>query len=328
MFLFGTKITRKRTPRFLVRYLIRHPSALLGVIATLFFLVLAFLDFFFPYYLGVSNAQNLHSFSNLLTNYKKPPQPPSISKGLEYLFGTTYLGLPMLPVIFASIGTDIEYSFFIVFTSMIVGTLVGVVAAFFGSKTDLLAMRGADIFLSFPAILIVILYSSAEGWNYINISIGIIIIWWTSYARISRSATLPLKNANFVEASISSGCSKTRVIFTHIIPNIASEILVQMTLDLGMVISIFATVNFLFSGLNVTDAFLPEIGNMMVGFPEAAVITAPNYWGGGPPSASFLLAVGIWWPIVIPGLFLILFVISVNLAGDGLRDYINPLTRG
>ncbi len=315
------------TPNFLIAFLKTRPSALLGIFITVGFVVITLLDLFLPQYLGVANAQNLHSFSNLSANYRKEPIAPTLSQGWKYVFGTTYLGLPVFPVMLASIATDIVYSSFIVFVSMIVGMLIGVFSAFVSRRSDLLVMRGADVFLSFPAILVVMLFATAEGWNYLNISFAVMLIWWTTYTRIARSQTLPLRSANFVEASIASGCSKARAVFSHVIPNIFSGILVQMTLDMGMVISIFATVNFLFSGLNAADAFVPEIGNMMVGFPEAAVLTS-SYWNVGPPSASILLIAGTWWPMVIPGLFLMLFVIALNLAGDGLRDYLNPLTRG
>lgn len=316
------------SPRVFLAFLKRRPSALIGLCLSIGFLAITLLDLFLPQYLGVANAQNLHSFSDLSAHYRAQPTPPTLDNGWRYLFGTTYLGLPILPVMLASIATDIVYSFFIVFSSMIVGMLIGVFSSFTSRRSDLLVMRGADVFLSFPAILVVMLFSSSEGWSYLNISIGVIVIWWTTYTRIARSSTLPLKYSNYVEAGIASGCSKIRAVFSHIVPNIFGGILVQMTLDIGMVVSIFATVNFLFSPLNTANAFIPEIGNMMVGFPEAAVITEPTYWSQGPPSASILLASGIWWPMIIPGLFLILFIIAINLAGDGIRDYLNPLTRG
>ncbi len=304
-----------------------RPSALIGIIITLAFIIIAILDVVHPQYLGVSNAGSIKSFSNIVVDYRKEPQPPVFNQGWEYYFGTTFYGLPIFPVILASFATDIEYSFLVVAVSSVIGVIIGVFSAFVGRRSDLLVMRGTDIFLSFPAIVVVMLYDSSQGWNYLNISLGLIIIWWTTYARLARGATLPLRSYNFVEAGIASGCTKVRAIFTHIIPNIMPSILVQMTLDVGMVISIFATVNFLFSPLSYADAFVPELGNMMVGFPKAGVIIAPFYWGSGPPSASILLAAGSWWPIVMPGIFLVLFIVSINLAGDGLRDYLNPLTR-
>lgn len=300
---------------------------IVGLVITLAFIVIAILDFVFPQYLGVSNALTIKSFSNLSLYYRTQPQPPTLDRGWEYLFGTTFYGLPILPVFLASVATDVEYSFFIVAVASSIGVMIGVFSAFVGKRSDMLVMRGTDIFLSFPAIVVVMLYDSAFGWNYFNISLGLIIIWWTTYARLARGATLPLRSYNFVEASIASGCTKIRAIFTHILPNIMSSILVQITLDVGMVISIFATINFLFSSLNVSNAFVPEIGNMMVGFPEAGVIIYPTYWGSAPASTSILLAFGSWWPIVIPGVLLVLFIVSINLVGDGLRDYLNPLTR-
>lgn len=313
--------------RVFLSFLRSRPSALFGAVVTFAFVVITILDFFYPQYLGVADARTIASFSNLSKYSTYPAQPPTLSEGWEYIMGTTFYKLPIFPLILASMATDIEYSFFVVGISSLIGTLVGVISAYVGKRSDLLVMRGTDIFLSIPAIIVVMIYSTAFGWNYFNVSISIIIIWWTTYARVARGSTLPLRNYNFVEAGIAAGCTKLRSIFSHIMPNIISDIIVQMTLDIGMVITIFATVNFLFSSLNITDAFVPEIGNLMVGFPEAGVIVNPNFWALGPPSTSILLASGSWWPIVIPGLTLILFSVGVNLFGDGLRDFMNPLTR-
>lgn len=309
------------------RFLKGRPSALFGLAATVAFLVIALLDFVFPQYLGVNNALTIFSFSNLNLHPRATPQPPSLDLGWKYVFGSTFYDLPILPVMLASIGVDIEYSLFVIIVSASIGVMIGIASAYTGKRADMLVMRGTDIFMSLPAIVAVILYSTVEGWNYLNISLGLIIIWWTSYARLSRGATLPLRSYNFVEAAVASGSSKIRTVFRHILPNIMSYIVVQVTLDLGMIITIFASINFLFSGLNASDAFVPEIGDLMVGFPQAGVIVDPTYWGAGPPSTSILLAAGSWWPIVIPGLFLVFFIVSVNLAGDGLRDYLNPRTR-
>lgn len=321
------KIIKLESTRTFLNFIRHKPSTIFGLTMTIFFAVITLLDFFLPQYLGVSNAQDLQSFSNMAANINAMPHAPTLSRGWRYIFGTTFMGLPIFPVMLASIATDIEYSLMIVVSSMIIGMLVGVFSSYFGTRTDMLVMRGVDIFLSFPAIIVVILYCSAEGWNYVNISIGVILVWWTTYARISRSTTLPLRFSNYVEAGIASGCSKTRSIFSHIIPNIFPEILVQMFLDMAMVVTIFATVNFLFASFNVAGALTPEISNMMVGFPTAGPVVCPGCVPHFPFSTSVFLADGTWWPIVIPGVFLVLFITSINMAGETLRDYLNPQTR-
>lgn len=326
--MFSTKYNRTwESARTFLNFIRHKPSTIFGLAFIFFFATVTILDFFVPQYIGVSNARDLQSFSNMAANINVMPEAPTLSRGWKYIFGTTFMGLPIFPVMLASIATDIEYSILIVVSSMIIGMLVGVFSSYVGKRTDMLVMRGVDIFLSFPAIIVVILYCSAEGWNYLNISFGVVIIWWTTYARIARSSTLPLRFSNFIEAGIASGCSRTRSIFSHIIPNIFPEILVQMFLDMAMVITIFATVNFLFASFNTADALTPEISNMMVGFSTAGPIVCPGCVVHFPFSTSVFLADGIWWPIVIPGIFLVIFITSINMAGEALRDYLNPLTR-
>ena len=310
-----------------MHYAISRPSVLIGLIITLSFVLITILDAVYPEYLGVSNASTLFSFGDLQNTITLQPTPPTFSHGWQYIFGTTSYRLPIFPLMLASIATDIEFSALVVALSASIGTFAGIFSASYGRKTDLLFMRFTDIFISFPAIIMVIVYDSVAGWNYINMSIGILLIWWTTYARIARSVTLPLNKTPFIEAAIASGCSTFQLIRKHIFPNVMSFIFVQITLDIGMVISIFATVNYLFSSLNTFNAFLPEIGDMMVGFPEAGVIIYPTYYGSGGVSTGLWLISGTWWPIIIPGIFLIIFILGVNLLGNGLRDFVNPKNR-
>lgn len=308
-------------------YLKSRPSMFAGLIITSFYATLAILDLVYPEYIGVPNAFTLLSFGMHSGLVSGLPTPPTISDGWEYLLGTTSYGMPILPVMFASIASDLGYSMFVIIISATLGTFLGIFSVSYGRKTDLLFMRFTDVFLSFPAIVMVIIYASIRGWTYLNISIGILIIWWTTYARLSRSVTLPLKREPFVEAAKAAGCSRSQLLFKHLLPNVMSFIFVQITLDVGMIVSIFATVNYLFSDLNVTNAFLPEIGNMMVGFPEAGALLFNSSFGVVNISTGLWLVSGIWWPIIMPGVFLIIFIMGINLFGSGLRDYVNPKNR-
>lgn len=309
------------------KYTRARPAMLIGLFITIFYAAITILDYVYPQYIGVNNAGSILSFGNLTQTYRDTPIPPTLSEGWKYYLGTTSYGLPILPLMFASIATDIKYAVFVVALSASVGTFAGISSVSYGRRTDLLFMRFTDVFLSFPAIIMVIIYSSIRGWNYLDISIGILIIWWTTYARISRSVALPLKNEPFIEAGKAAGCSRMQLTVKHLLPNVMSFIFVQVTLDIGMVVSVFATVSYLFSTLNVTNAFIPEIGNMMVGFPEAGVLIFTTIFGSYTVNTTVWLVTGIWWPIVIPGSFLIIFILGVNLLGNGLRDYVNPKNR-
>jgi peptide/nickel transport system permease protein len=108
-----------------------------------------------------------------------------------------------------------------------------------------------------------------------------------------------------VEAATASGASTARNVFSHVLPNVLSPVFVQISLDLGTIMQLFAVLFFL--GV-ISDPYFPELGN---------IINLGQAW----------LSAGIWWPVIIPGVFILLFTISINLLGDGLRDVLDPKLR-
>ncbi|MEM3293221.1 MAG: ABC transporter permease, partial [Metallosphaera sp.] len=134
--------------------------------------------------------------------------------------------------------------------------------------------------------------------------IALVIVWWPIYARYARSLTLSLRESAFVEAAKASGASNSRIMFKHILPNTLPPILVQISLDLGSVVGIFATLAFI--GF-IPNANIPELGYL--------TSLGLNYIQSAP------------WTVIFPGLAITLFALSVNLMGDGLRDVIDPRRR-
>lgn len=124
---------------------------------------------------------------------------------------------------------------------------------------------------------------------------------------MTRGLALETKSLKYVEAAKASGASGVKTLFSHIIPNVLSPVYVQISLDLGSVIQIFAGIFFLIGALG-SSSFPLEIGYLLsAGLPY--------------------LSIGIWWPVIVPALFLLLFTVSVNLMGDGLRDVLDPKLR-
>ena len=280
--------------------------AFIGFIITAIYFGLALLDFIYPRWLGVSNINSSLSFIANQRANSLLPTPPDFSGSWWYYLGTTQSRIPLLPVIFAALKIDLGYSILIVMIGMGSGVLIGSFAGFIGGYFDEFVMRLTDIFFSLPFLVFAITITFVLGLTLTNIVIALIIIWWPTYARLTRGLALQTKALKYVEAAQAAGSSRIKTVFSHIMPNVLSPVYVQISLDLGSIIQIFAALDFL--GFNQGNPYLPEIGNL--------IYMGQNY-----------LASGIWWPIVIPGVFLLIFTISINLMGDGLRDVLDPKLR-
>jgi peptide/nickel transport system permease protein len=212
----------------------------------------------------------------------------------------------------ASLKVDIGVSLAIVISAAGIGLIAGTISGFFGGRLDEIIMRITDIFFGIPTLVLAIAIIYVIGRGILFLALALILVRWPLFARLSRGQSLSFRESKFIEAARISGSSRIRNVFVHIIPNVLSPIFVQISLELGTVVLTFATLDFL--GFNVAPPLLPELGNMIAGF-------------GSSGATDTYLAAGIWWPMVIPGLFLLLFTVAVNLMGDGLRDVLDPRTR-
>lgn len=226
-------------------------------------------------------------------------QSPS---GAHWL-GTDDLGRDILSRILYGAQISFEYGLLAVVIAMLIGSTVGVIAGYFGGKIDEVLMRGVDIVLAFPSILLAILIVAILGPKLENAMIAIGIVNAPAYSRLLRSSTLTIKNNEFIEAAIANGSSHTRIILSHILPNCMTPIIVQATLGIGGAILEMAGLSFLGLGAQPPT---PEWGAMLNNAREF-IRSAP-------------------WVITFPGVAIILVVLAFNLLGDGLRDLLDPHT--
>ncbi|MEK7433781.1 MAG: nickel transporter permease [Cyanobacteriota bacterium] len=225
--------------------------------------------------------------------------PPSS----EHLLGTDDLGRDILSRIIYGTQISFSYGLLSVVIALIMGSTIGVLAGYFGGKVDEILMRGVDILLAFPSILLAILIVAILGPKLENAMIAIGIVNTPSYARLLRSSTLIVKNNEFIDSAIANGSGHARIIFTHILPNCMTPITVQATLGIGGAILEMAGLSFLGLGAQPPT---PEWGAMLNNAREF-IRTAP-------------------WVITFPGIAIILSVLAFNLLGDGLRDLLDPHT--
>src|SRR5881296_2914898 len=293
------------------RVFFANKTAVAGLAIFLVFIGDAFLVQVAPGVLGVQYPDSVVPPQFTQTNPEcvgTAPEPPSIG----HLFGTIQYGLSgigcldLLQLVMKAIRIDVAISFFIVLVGAAIGTVVGVVSGYFGRWLDEAMMRVTDVFFSVPFLILALAVGFVIGRTLVNMALALIIIWWPLYARYGRSLTLSTKEATFIESARAAGSGRLKIIFRHIMPNVLPPVLVQISLDVGTVILIFSTLAFI--GFLPSNALVPELGAI------ASI-------------GLDFVALGDWWPVIIPGAVITMFSLAVNLMGDGLRDVIDPRRR-
>lgn len=243
--------------------------------------------------------------------------PPAWVEGgkLSYLLGTDDQGRDVFSTIILGARVSLLVGFASVFLALTLGVALGLLAGYVGGFTDTVIMRIADVKLSFPAILIVLLIDGvARGLMprdlHDKAAVYVIVLaiglsTWIQYARTVRGLTLVEKNKEYVQAARVIGLHPILIMFRHVLPNVLGPVLVIGTLGLGIAILTESTLSFLGVGVPPTE---PSLGTL---------IRIGN---------NFLFS-GEWWMAIFPGLFLVILVLSVNLLGDWLRDALNPKLR-
>jgi peptide/nickel transport system permease protein len=232
--------------------------------------------------------------------------PPLGMEGasLEHVLGTDRLGRDTLSRLIYGAQISLAVSLVGIVLTGVVGAAIGLLAGFWGSWVDTICMRLVDISLSLPGILMAVLLSVVFKPSFTNVVIVVIFLLWPSYARLVRGETLSLKQQEFVALARVAGCSSLTIMCRHLLPNLAPSILVLATLQVGFVI--------------VLEASLSFIG---VGIPPPT----PS-WGVMVADGRGLIEQA-WWISILPGLAILVTVISLNILGDWVRDRLDPKLR-
>lgn len=263
----------------------RNPLSLVGLITvSLVVLVAVFAPFVAPY------PEHVKPF----TDFTNASQPPS----LAHPFGTDVVGRDILSRVIFGFRFSLILGLVVLTLAVPPGVLLGLVAGYFqGTWIDTVIMRVTDIFLSIPPLILALAIASVLTPNLFNAMIAVTLMWWPWYARLVYGLATQLRNEYFVKSAETMGAGKAHILFREILPNCVSPIFTKMSLDMGWVIIIGASLSFV--GLGVQPP-RPGLGTM--------VADGSRYL----PDQ--------WWIAIFPALAIVVIVLGFNLLGDGLRD--------
>ena len=238
---------------------------------------------------------------NIIQRLQEPMKPDRQGR-TPFLLGTDGLGRDVLSRLIYGARISLLVGFIAVCIGGTLGTTLGLVAGYFGGKIDDIIMRFADIQLAFPFILLAIMFLVVLGPGLVNLVLVLGIGQWVTYARIARAQTIAQREREYVEAAHALGARTASIIFQTILPNILAPLTVIASFNVASVILSEASLSFL--GLGVPP-------------------TVPT-WGGMLNESRDQLIAGRWWLAVFPGAAIALTVLSFNIMGDWLRDFLDP----
>jgi peptide/nickel transport system permease protein len=220
-------------------------------------------------------------------------QPPSI----DHLFGTDNLGRDIFARVLYAGRLDLTVGVVTTFLPLAVGVVLGTTAGYFGGPFEAIVMRVVDIVFAFPFVVLVLAIAAIFGPGLLGVVVGISIVGWAPYARLTRGEMLSLRERQFILAAETLGYSRRRIILRHALPNLIRSSLVFSTADMVRNIATLASLSYLGAGVQIPT---PEWGAMIA------------------EGQTYLLSA--WWLTTLPGLVLVVAGVGFSLIGDGVAD--------
>ncbi len=272
----------------------KSPLAIIGLFIIITIIMIAFLA---PY-LATHDPEEIDPY-----NRHDPPSE-------DHYFGTDDLGRDIYSMVLHGAHLSLRIGIIVVSIALLIGITLGLTAGYYGGWVDEIIMRGTDIVLAFPglilamAIVATLVANDPKSDKLFYVMIALAAVGWPGYVRLVRGTVLSVKENTYVEAARSLGAGNGRIMRRHILPNCLSPIIVTASMNLGSVILAAAGLSFIGLG---AEAGTAEWGQMVA------------------VGSEFL--VKSWWIATFPGLFILITVLGFNLFGDGLRDVLDPKLR-
>ena len=289
-------VVRVETPtqRFISEFL-ESPIAVIALVMLVLIIVLAVLA---PWI----TPQDPYDLAQVdVLDGKLPPGSEAFA-GYTMWLGSDGAGRDLYSAILYGLRISLSVGVVAGIIAILIGTAIGLTAAYAGGRVDTMIMRLVDLQLSFPAALIALMLVAVLGRGIDKIIIALVAAQWAYYARTVRASALVESAKEYVEAARCLGLSHSRIVFTHVMPNCLAPLIVVATVQTASAISLEATLSFLGVGLRQTE-------------PSLGVLISNGF--------EYLLS-GRYWISVFPGVALLLTIVAINLVGDQLRDVLNP----
>ena len=226
----------------------------------------------------------------------KPVGDRLLGPSIHHLMGTDALGRDVFTRTLWGARTSLPVALVVIVSSVILGTLVGALAGYFGGWIDAVLMRTVDITMAFPPILLAMAITASLGPGIRNALIAMVLVWWPIYARLLRAQVIAVRQREYVDSAEAIGMPRRLVLWRYILPMSYTPVLVNATMDFGQVVLLTASLSFIGLGARPPS---PEWGAMIT---EGAT----NFYN--------------WWIATAPGIAILMVVLSFNFIGDALRD--------
>lgn len=272
----------------MIKKILKRPSGLFSLVFILLMLMVAITGpIWVPY--GV----NAVDISKML-----------VGPSSEHLFGTDELGRDIFTRVVLASGVSMQVSIASVAIALTLGATAGMLSGYFGRWADAILMRVVDVMFAFPVLLLALAVVAILGPGVNTVIIAIAVVYTPIFARIARSATVAVVQEPYIKASQVTGARASRILLQHVLPNIAAPLIVQTSVSLAFAILSEAALSFLGLGAQPPE---PTWGRMLF------------------DAKGYLLQA--WWMAVLPGIIVLLTVLSFNLLGDSLRDALDTSTQ-
>ena len=272
--------------QLIVRRFFQHKLAVASLVVLILVILLAY----------IGGALWKYSYSDITPDNSAPPSG-------DHPFGTDNLGFDEFARVLRGTQLSVQIAFSVAIMATVAGTVWGAVAGFYRGWADATMMRLVDLVLTIPILAAgALLTKKVQHTGWWALALVIAALSWPAVSRIVRGQALSLREKEYVEAARALGARDSRIIFRHLLPNVAGQIIVVVTILVAAAILIESSLSFLGFGVQNPDV---SLGSLISGSDTA-------------------LQGGRWWLFYFPGIFIILICLSVNFIGDGLRDAFDP----